>query len=243
MNTVSNISNLININNLKFVVLPGSDPDPQYLNYYNSAFECWSKVWADAYAELGVKKDFFSDDFTRQTEIDCIFYGEQCVALLFLRWADFRTTAIKKDSYFKLWSEKEFELLTKYGPEVLIISNTTVAKEWRGRRSEISMKDLVLYFTIQRFLTSDSQAMTAVTRNTRGIDDLIQRFGAVMFKKDVPNFNENDLVNLGAFYRKDMTEGTDPAVKNLGRKLWDNMLIVPRTKFEISGLDLFKKAA
>ena len=231
---MGNVTDLINYDDFEFVVVPGSDPDPKYLEYYNSAYECWYKVWSDAYKELGVDKVLHADDFTRQTEVDCVFYKGKCVALLFLRWADIRTKAIRNDSYFKLWTEDEFEKLTKYGKEVLIISNTTVAKEWRGKATNFPMKDLILYFTVQRFLSSNAPAMTAVTRNARGVDKMIQRFGAVMFKENVPNFNDTDLVNLGAFYRKDMTEGTDPEVRELGRKLMSRMLVVPRTKYEIA---------
>ncbi|MES2768529.1 MAG: hypothetical protein V4596_05220 [Bdellovibrionota bacterium] len=230
---MSTLTNLIQEENFKFVSLPGSDPDPKYLEYYNSAYECWYKVWSEAYKELDVNKRLHSDDFTRQTEINCVFYGSKCIALLFLKWADFKADATKNDSYFKLWTDNEFEQLTKYGPEVIIISNTTVAKEWRGTQSKLSIKDLVLYFTIRRFLTSSSPAMTAVTRNARGVDKLIERFGAVMFKENVPNFNDKDLVNLGAFYKKDMTDGTDPVVAEIGKRLWDKMIVVPRTKFVI----------
>lgn len=231
---MSQLSKIINPDQFKFVVLPGSDPDPQYITYYNSAYECWYNVWKDAFKELDMKRQMHSDDFTRQTEINCLFYGTQCIALLFLRWADFKTLAIKDDSYFKLWTHEDFDKLTKYGSDILIISNTTVHQNWRGKDLTISIKDLILYLTIQRFLSSSASAMTAVTRNTRGIDKMIERFGAVMFKKDIPNFNNTDLVNIGAFYRKDMTEGTDPEVIKVGRNLISKIITVSRTKTAIS---------
>lgn len=231
---MSQIPNIIQKENFKFIVLPGSDPDERYLDYYNSAYQCWHSVWDEVYQELGVNKVLYSDEFTRQTEISCLFYGSQCIALLFLRWANFETDIARSDSYFKLWTDEDLKKLTQHGKNILVVSNTTVAKNWRGKDISISIKDLILYLTVQYFLKSDSPAMTAVTRNTRGVDKMIERFGATIFRKNVPNYNAQDLVNIAAIFRKDATEGTDLEVIRIGRKLMRNALIIPRVKTTVA---------
>ncbi len=239
---MSNVIDMIQYNHFKFVVLPGSDPDPQYMHHYQSAYECWLKVWSKAYKEFEITKQLLSDSFTRQTEINCVFYGSQCVALLFLKWTDFNSAASKNDSYFKLWNEEELKLLSKDGSKILVCSYTTVAEEWR-KSSRISMKDLIVYFSTQRFMQSTASAMTAVTRKTRGIHKLTERFGAKILKENIPNFNSEDLVDLCAFYRDSVTEGTDQTVKELGRTLMKNITVVPRVVTELEMCPAKKIAA
>lgn len=220
----------MNLNEFKFIVLPGSNPDPKYLDYYENAYSCWHRVWDETLKEFDSSKHLYSDDFTRQTEINCIFHRSKCVALLFSRVTNFVSETSRNDSYFKLWSEDEFKKLLKDGLEILVISNTTVAKEWRGENSPIPLKDLIVYLTIHRGLTSGASAMTAITRNTRGVDKLVERFGAIILKKDVPNYNSEDLVNLSVFYKKETTEGTNPEVTRLGRKLMSEAIITTEQK-------------
>jgi hypothetical protein len=227
---MGDVIDIINYDNFKFIVLPGSNPPPQYQAHYDSAYRCWLKVWGVAYNELGVSRHLYSDDFTRQTELNCIFYGSTCIGILFLKQVDFSSAAVRDDSYFKLWSDKELDSLIQYGPEILVCSNTTIAEEWRRKSTKLSMKDLIVYFSAQRFVHSTASAMTAVTRKTRGIHKLTERFGAQVLKADVPNFNATDLVDLCAFYKHTITEGTDPVVIEFGRKLWKEMIVVHSNK-------------
>ncbi len=218
---------------LQFVVLPGANPAPQYLDYYNKAYECWLNVWKDAFDELGLPRKLYSDNFTRQTEVDAIFYDGECVGMLFLNWIDCSLAALKNDSYFKLWTDLDFKKLTRDGDKILICSNTTISHKFRRSVCPISMKDLVFYFSCRRFKESAADGMTGVTRIAKGIHKLSYRFGAVEIRTNVVNYNQDDLVDICAFYKDTVSEGEDPEIIQLGRKLWSKMIVVERSITEL----------
>lgn len=219
----------LNLDLFKFIILPGRDPDPKFTHYYREAYKCWDSVWGDAYKELKIDKPLFSDDFTRQTEICSIFYEQDCVGMLFLSWADMSNPALAKDSYFKIWSKDDLAYLTKYGNRVLICSNTTIGKNWRKTNCDISMKDLVFYLTCyQRFKSSAADGMTGVTRRARGIHELSYRYGAVPLRENIVHFDDEDRVDIVAFFKDTIKEGPYEQVIQLGRRMWNERVEVGR---------------
>jgi len=233
----------LDLKKFRFVILPGRDPDPTYTHYYREAYKCWYSVWGDAYKELHVDKEVYADDFTRQTEICSIFYDQECVGMLFLTWADLSNPAMLKDSYFKIWTKQDISQLTKDGPAVLICSNTTISKDWRKDKCHISMKDLVFYLTCyQRFKSSAANAMTGVTRRARGVHELSYRYGAVPLRENVVHFDEEDRVDVVAFYKDTIKEGPFPDIISLGRRLWAERLEVNRVVNAMPTLRVLKAA-
>src|SRR5262245_7306877 len=67
------------------------------------AYTCWSSVWRQTLRELDGAGHVYSDDFTRQHELGCLFYSGQCVGLTGYRWVDLSLAESRDDSYFKVW--------------------------------------------------------------------------------------------------------------------------------------------
>lgn len=240
---MDNLIDLIKIEKFNFISLPGDNPCSKYIEHYNSAFDCWRNVWEETYKDLGFKKDIYSDEFTRQGKINCIFYDTRCVAIMFLRWADLSVNTTRNDSYFRLWSDDDIRDLAKDGNNIVVMSNMTIAKEWRKDVCNISMKDLIVYFCSRNFVESNASTMATFTRNTKNVHKLAERFGGICIRENIVNYNSTDLVNLFAFRKYTASEGTNLTVKELGRMLWEKRIIVPRSSEEIPSNNPTQKGA
>ncbi len=214
---------IINYDNLRFLVLPSKNPSQKEVQDYNNAYEAWLRVWKDAYKELKLEKPIYSDEFTRHDHINCIFYGAQCIASVHSRIVDISIPATVEDSYFKIWNTQDVKRIRSHGNKVMIISNMTVHKEWRKSFCDLSIKDLIIYLCCMRFKSSAAAVMATYTRNSKNVNELVKRFGAQVIRKDVQNFNKKDLVDLFIFSKDSVTAGTDPTVQTLGGKLLEKM--------------------
>ncbi len=222
---MSNLIPFLALKKFKFVRLSGSPPDVKYLEYYDAAYDCWKKVWIEAFRGLGISKPFVSDEFTRQEEILTIFYGQQCVGMMFFRIVDLSIYAYQNDTYFKLWTLQDLKNLAEHGPLIAVMSNMTISTDWRKTSYDLSMKDLVVYYTCQRFKDSQTHGMATFTRNSKNVNKLAERFGGICIRSNIENYGPRDLVNLFKFTQESVTEGEFDNVKTLGRFLYKNEII------------------
>lgn len=228
----------LNFDRLRFVILPGRDPDPTFMPLYQEAYSCWYSVWKNTYKELNVPKQMFSDDFTRQTEICSIFHENKCLAMVFIRWIDMRIETSKHDSYFKVWSEKDLTKVIRDGSNILIYSNLTLSPDCRKNNCNMSIKDLLFFLTFNlRFSHSKADGICAVARRAKRVHELCYRYGAIPLSTDVAHFDETDRVDFVAFYKSNVKNGPLDDVVTLGRKLWSERLEVKRIIYELPTQD------
>jgi hypothetical protein len=148
-------------------------------------YRCWKAVWMKTFAELMGAERVFSDDFTRQHEYIALFHEGRCIGLSTFRYVDLDSEFTRDDSYFKVWPEQALTSARAWGRSACIVSNLTVAEDYRGRVGGLSFKELVTLLSMQRLSTSSAHMALVTTRNDRGMNDVMYRFGAHRLAQDV----------------------------------------------------------
>jgi hypothetical protein len=189
---------------------------------WDDVYACWHTVWGQTLRELDGANRIFSDDFTRQHELGCLFYSGRCIGMTAWRWVDLSLRAEREDSYFRVWPRAVLESVFTSGKSVCVGSNLTVLPEWRGTLDGYSIKELLMVLAVRRFLASDADVMVGTMRNDRGMNGLVYRLGARPLLQGVAHHGVAvDLVTftrgaLGPFEPR-------PQVDALARRLWEDL--------------------
>ena len=76
------------------------------------------------------------------------------------------------------WSAEARDRILAEGGLACVCSNLTVASRWRGAVAGLSVKELLLGLSVERFLASDADVMLGTPRNDRNMNGLGYRLGA-----------------------------------------------------------------
>ncbi|MGE0631026.1 MAG: hypothetical protein AB7O96_01370 [Pseudobdellovibrionaceae bacterium] len=217
---------------LKYVMCPGSCPDPDFYKYYDKIFDCWSTVWKDALVELKANKQLHSDAFTRQDYIGAIFWKDHCVALSFFRWTYAFQKAFSQDSYFSNWTDNHQDSLRSRGDKIIVCSYFTVHPLARGTQLGFSGKDLMMGMIIETFLGSKADGMTGAVRVNKHVNEASVRWGGLEIAKEIPSGFQDTTVDLIGFFKDHIESQPSPDLKPLCNELWQNRLMIPRLHAE-----------
>jgi hypothetical protein len=175
--------------------------DPAELALVEQAFECWREVWSEAFYELEGATVLFSDNFSRQDEIAAFFQDGECLGLMCHRIVDFAQPLFREDSYFEAWPKETLDRACAQGTKIFISNHFTLARAWR-KADGVSMKELIMAMSIERFMQSDADCWVGTCRHSGGVHTLCYRLGCEQLAADVPYHNvRSDLV---AIYRSTM---------------------------------------
>ncbi len=172
---------------LSYVILEnGCGTNPQYREAYVEAYKLWRAVWKETLLQLDGNDEIYSDSFTRQWRVGCLFFNNECVALSFFQKTDFSLAVATDDSYFQAWARPDLDFLCQKGSDVLIGSNITVKTDYRGIAFDgVLLKDIILNFCIRMLLESSCTVMTGTMRSNKGMDKLALRLGATLIRDRV----------------------------------------------------------
>lgn len=181
-----------------------SEPSADELPFLEEAFRLWKAVWSKTFKELDGAERIYADDFTRQTKVGCVFDNGKCVAVVFVRMADFRFSASEDDSYFKVWPESAKNKLIAHGKRVAVGSYITVDEHYRGDMGlGLKLKDLLMGLALKESELLGADVMTGTLRCNRGMRSSGDRFGSVHLETTSHHGVEVDLV---AFYVQELKE-------------------------------------
>lgn len=175
------------------------DPSNVHSRDLTAAYYVWLTVWQKTFKELGKSPRFPSDDFSRQDEIVALFDAEgDCAALSFGRIVDLDSSIARHDSYFDAWNVDDIVHLTRRAsPLVYISSYFTVAEAYRGTDT----KDQLMRAIIRQFECSRADVLAATTRNDRGVDKLVARYGFETIRARAGAVLHGADVDLMAYFR------------------------------------------
>ncbi|MBK9294411.1 MAG: hypothetical protein IPM57_08185 [Oligoflexia bacterium] len=216
----------------RYILCPGSLPDPHFIDYYKKIYECWYSVWKDAFVELGVNKAMYSDCFTRQDYIGAIFYKNTCVALSFFRWTNATLPDFSQDSYFANWSSAHQKTLRSRGDKIIVCSYFTVHPMARSTKLGVSGKDLLMGMIVETFMNSKADGMTGAVRVNKSVNDAGYRWGAFKIDTDIPSGVGEATVDLIGFFKDYIAKFPAHELKELAKEIWDTRLVIPRQKFD-----------
>lgn len=215
---------------LQYVIVPGQWPDREITDLYKNVYECWERVWTDAFRELGKPEGFLkSDAFTRQDFVGGILVDGKCMAVCFYRWADPAMPTMAKDSYFANWGETHIQKLRSRGDRIVVCSNFTVAKEARGTTLGFSMKDLLMGTVARTFLWLGADGMTAALRRDRNVQGACGKWGAQEIAYEVPS-GHGDTVELMGFFSDVIAKHPRQELSELVDRLWNESPYIPGTQ-------------
>ncbi|HEY8261500.1 MAG TPA: hypothetical protein VIG55_09830 [Methylosinus sp.] len=204
---------------LRVVSLPGANPDIDQLSDYTSAYAMWKLVWLETFGELDGLDRIYSDDFSRQDEMLCIFRGAACLAMGALRRRDLSMPTVREDSYFKIWPPEAIDALSRNGCDIIICSYLTVHPMARRKALGLPMKDIMSGLLLRRLLETGAAAMTGTMRADRGMHETTFRFGATLLVPDL--MLHNAPVDLVAFFPQNVMDG-EAEVAEAVRYLWSS---------------------
>lgn len=206
------------IDNYKLFVIPGARPSPEFTSIYELAYALWERVWTQTFRELDNADRLFSDDFTRQDEILCLFNRDVCIALVCHRYANFSVTSTSEDSYFRAWPQDAIHQLVSHGPMVVIGSQITVHPEYRKSAHNGGAKNLITYLSMRCLCEVPVDAISGTMRSDKGMNHLFYQCGAFPLKTNI-NFH-NVPVDLVAFFPRKRPLRIESEIQDIIEKLW-----------------------
>ena len=198
----------------------GNAPNPGLELHWKNTYSTWNSVWSKAFLELDGRKNLSSDEFTRQPHVLTLMDDADCLMSVFFREVDMSLPASLDDSYFQgVWPDKNIEELQKYSNKVCVCSYTTVAPLARGIFHGISMKHLLMAFACEFARNGDCSAVTATTRNNRGMDKAVRNAGARLLNKGLVRHGVE--VDLMGWFGSEL-QNFSHEYQGLVNKLWNN---------------------
>lgn len=198
----------IDFNDIDLYIINGNFLKNQYhlKQIHQKAFQCWHETWCDFHInEYHLVDKLASDDFTRQSEVLCIFYKGECAAITFFNDIDMDDKSACMDSYFSVWGENEFHALGKKGPNVTICSQFTVHKNFRGKNQNILWKDILFPMIMRLFMEKNNSAMTGTMRVKKGMGNMAVENGGTMIVSNKAYQEEgNETVDIVVFYQDEV---------------------------------------
>lgn len=206
------------LKSLRIVSLPGRNPSESTMKDYLAAYAMWRTVWAETFRELDGTPKIYSDEFTRQDEVLCIFRGDVCLASGVLRWVNLGLVSDREDSYFAIWPESAIHTLWSRGPNVIVMSNVSVHPLVRRGRLGISLKDVMIALLVERMVEAKADAMTGTPRTDRNMHTTLYRSGAETLAANV--IHHNVPIHIVGFFPEKVHPSTDPVVAEAVEFLW-----------------------
>lgn len=195
----------------------GSIPSSEY----EQTYQLWKEVWEDALQnEMNIKKPLRSDNFLRQDAIVSLFKGDECIGLFSSNKFNLSSCADLDDSYFVDWNPSLLNDI-KAGSEIVItFENFTLSRAYRGSKSSIPWKELVVLLGLQRQLENNFPHMIATPRKNKSVHIVGMRAGAKTLASDIPYKIDGEIVDLILWDKDSPTRVWDSDIYNLSQSLW-----------------------
>ena len=178
----------------------------RYEKIHQKSFKCWHEVWSEFYDSKDTGKHTLnSDEFTRQDDILALFYKGECFGITFFKEINWDDASASLDSYFNPWPQEAKDKLISRGKKILICSQFTIAKNFRGKTTDIQWKYVLFGFIMKRFLESRVDGMTGTMRVKRGMGRVSFEAGAVPLMTNITyNEYEDEPIDIVGFFHEEV---------------------------------------
>ena len=176
----------LNIQHISTYLLKGKKADnpKEFHRIYDLAFKAWHETWEKTYQEdFHSTKRLNSDTFTRQDDVLALFFQGRCFAVCIFTHLNMHDEQAQLDSYFNCWPPSAIETLCSKGPNIIACTQYTVIEDFRVDREaplgQNRWRILINGMIARYFLSTGKDAMSAITRVTKGINRLSYRSGGI----------------------------------------------------------------
>lgn len=184
--------------NIRLSVFPGKSSLDDFQDDRERSFRCWKFVWDDVFnKEMKLKKNLFSDEFSRQDLVVSLFHQNNCVGLAMIRIVPLNSEMTYEDSFFRFWTPKSLKKVSDLcagNSSLALASAFTIHPEFRRKREGLDWKSLLLALYLETFLTTDAQILITAARKNRSNEKLCQNFGARLIEEDIAYTQDGSLV-------------------------------------------------
>jgi hypothetical protein len=173
---------------LDFHLFETSNPGEHH-SLNEKCFELWEQVWKDTFTELNVHhKQVSSDDYLSK-ELGGLFLGDRPIGFLMYHFCDMKRRTHQKMSYFNNYPRPLYENVIATGDQTMIITYMTIDPGWRKSQTDLPVSELLIGFSVMRFMESQSSRLLGYFRNNRGTNDIFYRHGGLALLKGEQAYN------------------------------------------------------
>ena len=170
------------IKNLRCVIIPTDFKNcpKQFAFYYAEAYRLWKSIWAHTFkteSKIEEPEMLFSDNYLLQDEVICLFSENKAIGVVSLALLDLNCTAHRELSYFSDYPAEILEKLTIETPNILAVSALAIDKNWCRRTVGFRVSEVLVGYTVKRFLETSAEIFVAITRNYRRVNEMIYHYG------------------------------------------------------------------
>lgn len=224
---------------LKFSIHQTRNPNPVDVELVENAFLLWHFSWCRTFSELGVNVNLRSDDFLDR-EMGVLTADDQPIGMLFYNWLDTSRLSNRLHSYFKDYPPSVLEVVPQ--SKVMLISYMTLHESWRWRFTDVPVGEMLIGFSVKRFLQTDAKILLGYFRNEKRTNQMFYSHGGTPILTNHTTYNVD--VDY-AFIDKELAhDSTNKHVAEAVNALWNQWLgseEIARSSHGLSRGD-FKKA-
>jgi len=207
---------------LRYIVLPGKNPAPQFRGAYGRAFDLWMDVWSREILKLDGVSLTSSDHFSRQDLIGALFQGDTCLGLTCFSILDLSLPASRMDSWFQPWPDALVLDLSRKANRYLCMSWFTVAPEWRREKRGATLAVSRIVAELSSLLTlAEGIPALGTPRCDRSINRLAEAVGGELLLQGVKHHGVE--IALVVFEPTNI-EVTKETFSLDARSLWENRM-------------------
>lgn len=218
---------------LRFIVAPTRFFPESIRPEMDKAYEAWRNVWGHALSEeMNVRDYLYSDNYSRQSHVAALFYGDELFGLVTLNYMNIEDRIYKDDSYFKVWTADALQKLHRSSKEIMTLCNVTLNFRFRKNAIGLSGKDLLLLMTVHYLKSQQLDAIVAAVRLEKSMEKSAYRTGAFAFAKDLPYSIPGQRVDLVCWNKEIDFSKLDPTIAELAEYIWKNSSIIVDQKYQ-----------
>ncbi len=179
---------LKSVSDLRFLHFSTSQPGV-FSDLNERCFELWEKVWIETFAELQVaNKKVTSDDYLSK-ELGGLFLGDQPIGFLMYHFCDLKKRTHQKMSYFHNYPQSLYDEVIAKGDLSMVITYMTLDHAWRKSQTDLPISEILIGFSVMRFMESEAQRLLGYFRNNRGTQNMFYRHGGQALRLNEQAYN------------------------------------------------------
>ena len=210
---------------LRFCLMPSTNPPPSLVDLHNKTFSLWREVWGTVFSQLKYDTSHLEDDFVRQNLIACISRNGEPIAAHLYKFFSVdsqaaRAQAYLRDNYPEIFFAKLRALNVR---TVMSMEYMTLHPEWRRSSARLAtvLGGLALY-TMREF---GQDGAIAPCRKDFKVQEIAYAYGGECVIADV--MNHNVLCDLVVVRNELLHPHATPEVQGLLDALWEKREYIP----------------
>jgi hypothetical protein len=176
------------VGELDFHHFSTSRPGP-YKQLNESCFHLWENVWTDTFRELNVQKLRLNSDSFLNKELGGLFLKDRPIGFLLYHFCDLSIASQQRMSYFDNYPGNFLKQVFALNENIMIITYMTLDPSWRKSMTDLPVSELLMGFSVLRFMETESKRLLGYFRNNRSTQNIFYRHGGIPLLKAQEAYN------------------------------------------------------